>query len=107
MSLLLPFFARKYCPWRYVCFVKNERLECEIKVSLEYYSAFLLTSYVESILEDTISRDSAYPAEDVNFKKPILSSSHKLADADPAVTLYSCSVTQNEQKNKQNNVIEI
>ena len=29
-----------------------------------------------------------------------------MADADPAGTLDSCSGTQNEQKNGQNNVIE-
>ena len=38
--------------------------------------------------------------------KSILSSSYKLADADPTDTLDSCSGTQNEQKNTQNNVIE-
>ena len=40
------------------------------------------------------------------FDKSILSRSHKLADADPKCTLDSCSGTQNEQKNTQNNVIE-
>ena len=47
-------FAQKSCPWFLVYFVKNERLECEIKVPLGYYS--LSISYVELILEATISR---------------------------------------------------
>ena len=40
------------------------------------------------------------------FDKLILSRSHKLADEDPAGTLDSCSRTENEEKNTQNNVIE-
>ena len=40
MSLTAPVFAWQYCPWCHVCFVKNERLECEIMVSLLYYSEF-------------------------------------------------------------------
>ena len=36
----------------------------------------------------------------------ILSCSRKLEDADPAGTLDSCSGTQNEQKNAQNDIIE-
>ena len=40
------------------------------------------------------------------FDKSILSRGHKLADVEPAGTLDSCSGTQNEQKNRQNNVIE-
>ena len=40
MSLSLPVFVRKCCPWCHVNFVKNERLECEIKVPLGYYSVF-------------------------------------------------------------------
>ena len=39
--------------------------------------------------------------------KSILSRSHKFADVDPARTLDSCSGTQHEQKNTQNNVIEL
>ena len=48
-----------------------------------------------------------YPAVGVIFEKYILSSGHKLADVDPAGTLDSYSGTKNEQKNKQNNVIEV
>ena len=33
-------FARKYFPWSHVHFLINEILECEIKVSLGYYSVF-------------------------------------------------------------------
>ena len=40
------------------------------------------------------------------FDKSILSRSHKLSNVDPTGTLDSCSGTQNEQKNRQNNVIE-
>ena len=40
MSLSLQVFAWQYLPLRHVRFVKNERLECEIKVSLGYFSAF-------------------------------------------------------------------
>ena len=36
-----------------------------------------------------------------------LSSGHYLEDVDPAGTLDSCSETQNEQNNTQNNVIEL
>ena len=54
-----------------------------------------------------ISRVFYYPDVGVFFEKSILSSSKKLADADPAGTLDSCSETQNEQKNTQNNVIEV
>ena len=36
MSSPLLFFAHQYHPWCHVRFVKNERLECEIKVSLGY-----------------------------------------------------------------------
>ena len=40
MSLSLQVFAQQYRPWCHVCFVKNERLECEIKVPLVYYYSF-------------------------------------------------------------------
>ena len=40
MSSSSPVFARQSPPLCHVRFVKNERLECEIKVSLGYYSAF-------------------------------------------------------------------
>ena len=65
------------------------------------------TSYIENILEATIYKLFPYPDVGVIFDKSILSRSHKLADADPADTLYSCSGTQNEQKNTQNTVIEV
>ena len=39
--------------------------------------------------------------------KYILSSSPKLVDSNPAGNLYSLSGTQNEQKNKHNNAIEV
>ena len=53
-------------PWCHVCFMQNERLEYETKVSLGYYS--LSTSYVESILEDKISRVFSYPDVGVIFE---------------------------------------
>ena len=31
-------FSRKYIPWCHACFVKNDRLECEIIVSPGYFS---------------------------------------------------------------------
>ena len=65
-----------------------------------------MTSYVEVILQDIISRVFPYPDAGVIFDKSILSSSHKLADADPACTLDSCYGTQKEQKNTHNNMIE-
>ena len=46
-------------PWCHVCFMQDERLEYETKVSLGYY--YLSTSYVESILEAAISRVFSYP----------------------------------------------
>ena len=48
----------------------------------------------------------SYPYVGVVFDKYILSRSHKLADSDHTGTLDSCSGTQNEQKNTQNNMIE-
>ena len=59
----------------------------------------LSTSYVEIILKAMIYRVFSYPAVGVIFEKSILSSCQKLADADPAGNLDSCSGTQNEQKN--------
>ena len=41
------------------------------------------------------------------LKKYILSSSHKLADADPEGTLDSCTGIQNEHRSTQNNLIEV
>ena len=67
----------------------------------------LLTSYVEIILESTISRVFSYPDIGVIFEKYILSRSHKLAGVEPTGALDSCSGTQNEQKNTQNNLIEV
>ena len=52
---------------------------------------FLLTSYVDIIKEATISRVLSYPAVSVIFEKYILSSSNKLEDAEPTVTLDSWS----------------
>ena len=40
ISLSSPVFTHKSHLWCHVNFVKNERLECEIKVSLGYYFAF-------------------------------------------------------------------
>ena len=37
---VIAFFDQKYCPWCHVRFVKNKRIECEIKVPLGYYSIF-------------------------------------------------------------------
>ena len=48
-----------------------------------------------------------HPDVGVIFEKYILSSCHKLVDADPAGTLDSCYGTKNEQKNTQNTVIEV
>ena len=58
------------------------------------------------MLEATISRFFSYPAVGVISANIYSSSSHKLADTDPASTLDSCSGTQNVQKNVHNNVIE-
>ena len=66
-----------------------------------------MASYVEIILEDTISRVFSYPDIGVLFEKSISYRSYKLVDADPAGTLDSCNGTQNEHKNKQNNVIDV
>ena len=63
-------------------------MECEIKVTLGYY--YLLTSYVEIILEATNSRGFSYLHVGVIFEKYILSRSQKLADVDPSGTLNSC-----------------
>ena len=67
----------------------------------------LSTSYVEIILEATISKVFPCPDIGVIFEKYILSRSHKLAGAEPTGALDSCSGTQNEQKNTQNNLIEV
>ena len=40
MSSSLPVCVRQSRPWCHVRFVENENLECEIKVSLRYYSTF-------------------------------------------------------------------
>ena len=40
ISSLSPLFTHQYCPWFHVCFLKHERLDCEIKVSLGYYYVF-------------------------------------------------------------------
>ena len=39
-SLSSPVFTRQPRPWCHLRFMQNERLECEIKVSLGYYSVF-------------------------------------------------------------------
>ena len=54
-----------------------------------------------------ISRFFSYPYVGVVFYSSILSRSQILADTDPADTLDSYSGAQNEQKNTQNNVIEV
>ena len=59
------------------------------------------------MLEAKTSRFFSYLAVGVILENFILSSSHKLADADPAGTLDSFFGTHNEQKNTQNNVIEV
>ena len=66
----------------------------------------LLTSYIEIILEDTISRVFLTRYR-YSFWKNILSISHKLADAEPEGILDSWFGTQNEQKNTHNTVIEV
>ena len=105
MSLSLQVFAWKSRPWCHICFVENERLECKIKVSLGYYSAFIdiiCRNYTRSYDIHSFS----YPDVGAIFDKSILSRSHKLAGADLTGTLDSCSGIQNEQKNTQNNVIQ-
>ena len=67
--------------------MKNDMMECEIKLSLRYH--YLSSSYVEIMLEATIPRVFSYPDVDVIFEKYILSISQKLVDADPAGTLNS------------------
>ena len=85
--------------------MENERLECEIKVSLRYHSACI----------DIIRRNYTRCCDIVSFSysdvgvicyKYILFGGHKFADADPTGSLDSCSGTKNEQKNNQNTVIE-
>ena len=49
----------------------------------------------------------SYPDVGVISDKSILYRSHKLASVDPGGTLDSCSGTQNEQKNTQNNMGEL
>ena len=53
------------------------------------------------------ARVFSYPTVGVTFENNILSSSHKLKNAEHAGTLKSCSGTKNEQKNTHNNVIEV
>ena len=65
---------------------------------------YLLTKNIAAEIAPHISY--ALRGLGVIFEYYILSSSKKLADADPAGTLDSLSETQNEQKNTQNNVIE-
>ena len=105
MGPLSPVFARQYRPWCQVNSVKNERLECEIKVPLGYNSTFY-RHHVQKIYQKLMYPEFFLPRCRCGFAKK-KSGSHKLADADPAGTLDSCSGTQNEQKNTQNNVIEV
>ena len=87
-------------PWCHVSFVKNERLECEIKASLGYYSAFY-QHHTQKLYQS-----SSYPYVGVIFDKYILSRSHILADSDPTGTLDLCAGAQSKQKNTQNTMIE-
>ena len=75
-------------------FCENERLECEIKVLLGYYSAFLDIIRIKYARRYNIQ---SYSHRDVGviFDKYILCISHKLVDAEPTGTLDSCSGTQN------------
>ena len=66
----------------------------------------LSTSYVEIIIEATISRFVSYPDVGVIFDA-FLSSSQQLVVTDPEDTLYSCSGTQNEKATTHNNMIEV
>ena len=84
---------------------KNGSPECEIKVPLGYY--YLLTSYVENILEAMISIVLSYQDVGVIIEKYILSRIQKLADSDPAGNLDSWYGGGNEQKSTQINVIEV
>ena len=86
--------------------MKNERLECKIKVTLGYYSTFY-RHYTYKLYWKLRHPEFFYPDVGVIFYKYILSRSHKLADEDTAGTLDSCYGTQNEQKNIQNTVIEV
>ena len=55
----------------------------------------LLRSYIEIILKAVISRVFPYPDVGVIFENCVLSSGHKLADAEPAGPFDSCSETKN------------
>ena len=72
-------FSWKYHPWCNFYLMKNERLECEIKVFLGYY--YFSTSYVKIIIEATIYRSFSYTDVGVIFEKYILSRSHDFSDA--------------------------
>ena len=105
MILSSQVFACKYCPWVSCPFCENEWLECEIKVSLVYYSAFY-QHHTQKLYQKLQYPDFSYPDAGVIFYISILSRSQKLADVYPPGTLDSCSGTQNEQKNTHNTVIE-
>ena len=66
----------------------------------------LIKSSVEIVTEATISIFFTDLAVGVIYDIYILSIGHRLANADPAGTFYSCSGTQNEEE-KQNNLIEV
>ena len=91
------FFLRQYYLCYHVCFVNNERLKCEIKVPLRYYS--VLYRHHTQKLYQKLQYPEFFPTQMqvlfLIFNKYII---HKLADADPACNLDSCSVTWNEIK---------
>ena len=83
-----PTFYRQSCPWFHVHVVKNERLMCEIKVPLGYYSTFI------NIIRRNYTRSYdiqifSYPDIGVILDKYLFSRGRKLADADPTGTLDS------------------
>ena len=87
----------------------REKLEAGVwnKGTFRIIFCVLSTSYVEIILEAMISRVFSCTYVGVIFEKYILFISHKLTDTYPAGNLESYYGTQNEQKNTQNNVIEV
>ena len=56
MITLSPVFVRKYFPWCHVRFMINESHECEIKVSIGYYSSFYTHMICRNLLEAMVSR---------------------------------------------------
>ena len=106
MSLSSQVFAHQHRPWCHVSFVKMRAWSVKsryLKDTILNFISIICINYTRSYDIQSFY----YPDVGVIFDKFILSSSDKLADAYPTGTLYSRSGTQNEQKNTQNNVIEV